>query len=407
MTEGALSNLKVLDLTHYIAGPHCTKLLASFGADVIKVERPEGGDPARRMGPFPDDVPDIEKSGLFLYLNTSKKGITLNLKSETGKKIFKDLVKDTDVLVENFKPMTMPSLGLDYETLEKINPRLVMTSISNFGQTGPYRDYKAQEINMVALGGLMYITGDPDREPLKEAGSAAQFTAGANAAAATLIAVYEQKRNKTGQYVDISIQESVFSLLDIRPIEWGRSRLITKRKGNYNQAGNWPGGVAAGSGVYPCKDGYIGMLIPGAAGMQLVAAVTGMDEFNDPDIGYFGAGKCVEEEKLNRLLVQAFRDREKDELYRSAQELRLFWGAVRNIEEVMKSAHYRERGFWVEIDHPRAGRLTYARTPFIMSETPTVMGRAPLLGEHNEEVYCDRLGYSKQDLAKLRGADII
>lgn len=406
MPEGALSGLKVLDVTHYIAGPYCTKLLAGMGAEVIKVEPPHRGDPARMMGPFPDDTPDPEKSGTFLFLNMSKKGVTLNLKTETGVKIFKELVKEADVLVENFEPRVMPSLGLDYETLEKINPRLAMVSISNYGQTGPYRDYKAQEINVVALGGLMYITGDPDREPLKEAGATAQYTAGANACAAALTAVYEQMVNGTGQQVDVSIMESVLSLLDIKTIAWSRSRLNVLRNGKYCFSQTWLGG-AGGNGVYPCKDGYIGVVFSRSEDIFLGAALSGLDGFNDPDIRHVGFGKCVEDEKLNRLILEAVKDREKEELYHSAQELRLFWGAVRNIDEVMNNTHYHERKFWTEIDHPETGPLTYPRLPFIMSETPVSTGRAPLLGEHNEEIYCQHLGYSRQDMTKLSEMGVI
>lgn len=405
MSGDAPPSLKVLDLTHYIAGPYCTKILAALGADVIKIERSDGGDPARRLGPFPGDIPDSEKSGIFLYLNTSKKGITLNLKTEAGKKIFKDLVKDADVVVENFEPRVMPSLGLDYETLKEVNPRLVMTSISNYGQTGPYRDYKAQELNVAALGALMYMTGDPDREPLKEPASTIQFTAGANACAATLAAVFGQKRYSEGQHVDISIMECVAAILQYT-LTWSRSGLNMKRNGPYTRANNWPGG-AADSGVYPCKDGYIGAIFSGSDEVHLGAALTGMEEFNDPDIGYMGFGKCIEDEKLNQLMDRAFRNREKEEVYRSAQELRLFWGSVRNIEEVINSAHYRARNFWLDIDHPKAGTATYPRLPFIMSETPTQLGRAPLLGEHNEEIYGERLGYSLKDLVKLEEAIVI
>jgi len=405
MTEYTLSNLKVIDLTHCIAGPYCTRLLSGLGADVIKIERPNEGDLARKFGPFPDDLPDPEKSGVFLYLNTSKKGVTLNLKTETGKKIFKELVKDTDVLVENFEPRVMPSLGLDYETLKKINPRLVMTSISNFGQTGPYRDYKAQEINVVALGALMYLTGDPDREPLKEAGQTAQFTAGANASAATLAAVYGQKRDALGQHVDISIMECVAAILQYT-LTWSRSGLIVRRNGPYSRANNWPGG-AADNGVYPCKDGYIGAVFSGSDEIHLGAALTGMEEFNDSDIGYMGFGKCVEDEKLNQLMEKAFLNREKEEVYHSAQGLRLFWGAVRNIEEVINSDHYQERNFWATTKHPTAGTITSPRLPFIMSDTATLLGRAPLLGEHNAEIYCEGLGYSQQDLVRLKAAKII
>lgn len=406
MPEGALSGLKVLDVTHHIAGPYCTRLLAALGAEVIKVEPPPDGDPARRMGPFPNDAIDPEKSGVFLSLNMSKKGVTLNLKTKTGVKIFRELVKESDVLVENFEPRVMPSLGLDYATLEKINPGLVMVSISNYGQTGPYRDYKAEEINVVALGGLMYMVGDPDREPLKETGATAQYTAGANACAAALTAVYEQMGSGSGQHVDISIMESVVSLLDMKTMAWSRSRLNVRRNGNCSFAQTWLGG-AGGNGIYPCKDGYIGVVFSRADDVNLGAILSEMDEFNDPDIRHIGFGKCVEDEKLNRLIRQAVKDRGKEELYHSAQELRLFWGSVRNIDEVMNNAHYQERKFWVEVDHPRTGPLVYSRLPFIMSQTPVSTGRAPLLGEHNEEVYCQRFGYSREDLAKLRELDVV
>ena len=146
MAEQALAGVKVLDLSHYIAGPYCTRILAGFGADVTKVEKPGEGDPARSMRPFLNDEPGLERSGLFLYLNSNKKSITLNLKSSTGVKIFKELVKDADIVVESFSPGVMERLGLNYEALEEINPRLVMTSVSNFGQTGPYRDYKSSHL---------------------------------------------------------------------------------------------------------------------------------------------------------------------------------------------------------------------------------------------------------------------
>ena len=184
MTERALEGVKVLDFTHHIAGPYCTKLLADFGADVVKIERP-GGDPARRMAPFHHDEADPEKSLVFAYLNTNKQSVTLNLKSEKGIQVLKSLVEESDVLVENFAPKVMPSLGLDFETLQRTNPSLVMTSISNFGQTGPYRDYKAADIVEYALGGLMYIFGAYDGGPLKHAFNQAQFKAGTDAAAAT------------------------------------------------------------------------------------------------------------------------------------------------------------------------------------------------------------------------------
>ena len=180
---GALSGIKVIDLTQYIAGPYCTKVLAAYGADVIKIERPPSGDPARNLAPFMDNIPGIERSGLFLYLNTGKKSITLNLKTEEGRKIFLQLVKDADIVVENFAPDTMESLGLSYETLRSLNPKIMMTSISNFGSTGPYKNYKLTDIVMYAMGLTMYGTGLIDREPQKLALTMIQHQAGMIAAA--------------------------------------------------------------------------------------------------------------------------------------------------------------------------------------------------------------------------------
>ena len=177
MAPSALHGVKVLDLTHHIAGPYCTKLLSDFGAQVIKIER-RGGDPAREMPPFYHDEKHPEKSLLFLYLNTAKRSVTLNLKSDRGIHILRELAKDADILVENFSPRVMPSLELDFPILQALNPALVMVSISNFGQTGPYRDYKATDMVEYALGGLMYIFGSYDREPLKHALHQAQFKAG-------------------------------------------------------------------------------------------------------------------------------------------------------------------------------------------------------------------------------------
>ena len=212
-----LADIRVVDLTHGIAGPYCTKLLADFGADVIKIERPDTGDFSRAAGPFVQDTPDLEKSGLFLYLNTNKRSIVLDLKTSQGVEAVKELVRTADVLVENFRPGVMAELGLDYEVLSNLNPNLVMTSISNFGQTGPYRDYLASELTLFAMGGRMHATGLPDRYPLKLGGNHVQYQAGNVAAMATLFAWYADRyRGMGGQQVDISIFETQVGSINMR-----------------------------------------------------------------------------------------------------------------------------------------------------------------------------------------------
>ena len=201
MPEQALSDVKVLDLTWHTAGSYCTKLLADYGADVTKVEKPGEGDPVRRIGPFLNDKPHPEKSGAFLHLNTNKRGITLNLKSEWGKRVIKELVKDVDVLVESFSPGVMERLGLGYETLEKINPKLIMTSISNFGQWGPYRDFKLSELVLSSMGWSQNSCGLPDRYPLKEGWTTKQYQGGLMAALATIMAFLTQRAEGIGQHI--------------------------------------------------------------------------------------------------------------------------------------------------------------------------------------------------------------
>ncbi|MFQ6030083.1 MAG: CaiB/BaiF CoA transferase family protein, partial [Dehalococcoidia bacterium] len=204
---GLLAGVKVIDLTHYFSGPYCTKLLATLGAEVIKIERPRQGDPARQIPPFANARLKEESGAWFLYLNTSKKSITLDLKSAKGKEILLELVRSADILVENFSPGVMDRLGLSYEALKKQRPSLVVTSISNFGQTGAYRDWKAEEINLYATGGLMNITGEPEQEPLKEGAPLAQLGAGQNAFVATMTALMYAEDTGEGQHIDLSIGE--------------------------------------------------------------------------------------------------------------------------------------------------------------------------------------------------------
>ena len=197
MTEQALSGMKVLDLSNYITGPVCTKRLADYGADVIKIEHPTTGDGARKVGPFFHDEPHLEKSGLFLYLNTNKRGITLDIETQQGKALFRELVEQADVVVENSTPGTMDDLGLSYEDLIKVNPRLVMTSITPFGQVGPYRKYEITELMAFGMGGPMYHRGARDREPLKYGATPSLYHAGAVAAMVTAVAYYGMNHHET------------------------------------------------------------------------------------------------------------------------------------------------------------------------------------------------------------------
>ena len=399
MSDRALEGLKVVDLTHHIAGPYCTKLLACCGADVVKIERPDGGDPARTMEPFLKDEIDPEKSGFFLYLNTGKKSVTLNLKTESGVKILKDLVKGADVLVENFRPRVMPSLGLSYETLEKINPKLVMTSLSSFGQTGPYRDYKATTLTVMAAGGQVAITGDEER-PYKIGGFQAEYMAGLQAFQATLIALLWRGKDGPGQHIDLSIMDVISGNLEGATTEYPYVGIIRKRQANRFVYGH-------PRGIYPTKDGYVNVL-PGLGGMSMLALLLEKPEL-EQDKDFMGRYWRQEhwQEFDERYIHPYFKEHEKRDIYERAQELRMPFALISTLDELPTDKQLQHRKYFVDIEHPVAGKLTYPGAPFKMSETPWQAERAPLLGEHNEQVLCRRLGYSKEDLVKLRERNII
>ncbi len=400
MPEQALSDVKVLDLTWHIAGPYCTKLLADYGAEVIKVEKAGEGDPTRRMGPFFKDDPHREKSGFFLHLNTNKRGITLNLKSATGKKIIKELVSNVDILVESFSPRVMPSLGLDYRALKQINPKLVMVSISNFGQSGPYRDFKASEIVEFAMGGEMYSTGIADREPLKLGGNVTQYQAGTVAAVATMGALYAAELQGTGQHVDISIMETQAGGGDRRAfylLGYACAGAITTR---------WPPPresvrmVILPQGVYPCKDGFINTLSLPQWWPRYLEAMEMPELKDDPRFqNIFSIEAGLE---FDAIWYSWLADHTREELFEKFRKANIASAPVSSPEDVVNNRHLKARGFFAEIDHPKTGKVAYPGAPFKMTET-TWQARcpAPLLGEHNKEVYCDLLRYADGELVKL------
>jgi len=400
MAEQALEGYRVLDLSHYIAGPYCTKLLAGLGAEVTKIEKPGEGDPARRMGPFFKDDPHPEKSLHFLHLNTGKKGITLNLESERGKKIFRELVTAADIVVENFRPGAMANLGLDYETLERLNPKLIMTAISNFGQSGPYRDYKAADINLVAMSGAMYANGEPAREPLTYAGWAAQYWGGMDAFTATISALYYREMSGEGQYIDISLSECMGTLLEQTDIRYQFSQVPHLRAGN-----RWMG--IALWGVRPCQDGWACVISgPTQRSWLALCELLGEPKLTDPKYSS-GMGRAEYVEEIEALAAPRLMELTKDYIFHQGNALGAITSPSPTAEDIVNSEQLEAREFFVEIDHPVVGKFTYPGAPLKMKETPFQFGSAPLLGEHNEEVYCKCLGYSKEDLVRLRGMGVV
>ncbi|MBE0479825.1 MAG: CoA transferase [Dehalococcoidia bacterium] len=406
MFDQALSGIRVLDLTWHIAGPYCTKLLADYGADVVKIERPGGGDPARKMGPFLNDEPHPEKSGLFLHLNTNKKGVTLNLKPQTGKKIFQELVKDSDIVVENFSPRVMPGLGLDYQALKEINPDLVMVSISNFGQTGPYRDFKAAEIVEYAMGGEMYSTGIAGREPLKLGGNVVQYQAGNIAAIAAMGAFLGKEFNGDGQHVDVSIMETQAGTADRRIIYllgYSCAGVITTRWPPPREAVRM---VILPQGVYPCRNGFVNTLSLPQWWPRYLEAMHMPELKDDPRFqNIFSVEAGLE---FDAIWYDWLADHDKEELFEIFLNAKIASAPVNSPGDLIQSPHLKAREYFTDIEHPAAGKITYPGAPFKLTGSPaTNRYPAPLLGQHNEEIYCEGLGYSRDDLVKLRESGII
>jgi crotonobetainyl-CoA:carnitine CoA-transferase CaiB-like acyl-CoA transferase len=402
-----LDDVRIIDLTHYTAGPFATRVLSDYGADVIKIERPGTGDPARMLPPFYRDQPGLERSGLFLFLNTNKRSVTLDLKSERGKEIVKDLVRNAHILIENFSPGTMEALGLGYDDLKKVNPNLVYTSLSNYGQTGPYRDYIGMEINLYGMGGNMIGAGDVDHEPVKTAGRMVNYHAGYVAALATAMALHDVEVNDVpGDYLDVSIFETATHSID------GRLGRLMGYQHTGHLAGRPSRASAVGGGVHPCADGYF-LITGGARFLPAIIHMIGMDELlQQPE--WATAGARAHPDRIDEFLTHLIPwtlERTKAEIRVEAEKAGVLGGPLNSIEDLMNDEQFVHRQFFQEIDHPETGPIKYPGYHFKLhrdgGEPMPKRRRAPLLGEHTEQVLCGDLGLTPKDLAALKRDKII
>ncbi|MGL5436506.1 MAG: CaiB/BaiF CoA transferase family protein [Lachnospiraceae bacterium] len=402
MAKGPLSGIKVIDYCSEVAGPYCAKVMADLGAEVIKVEK-TGGDPARKRGPFYGNRPDPEAAIGFLYDNTNKLGVTLNIEMASGREIFKKLAADADVLIEDGAPGSLASLGLGYEDLKIINSSLVMASITAFGQDGPYRDFKAYNLNMYHASGGGYVlpanSPNAEREPLQGGGMVGQRDVGSCALVSILGALYYRMTGGTGQYIDISKQEAEMAL--------ERMNIV-----RYYELGNSPTRVKINrlrDTLMKCKDGgYVKVVLHPDKQWNGVVSALGEPEWTKMEI--FSNHKEREEnfEELTDYLNQESAKYGTDELFDLIQAKGTACAPICTAEQVFHSPQSDARKFYVDIDHPRTGTKKYPGIPFKMTKSvPGDYHGAPLLGEHNEQIYCERLGYSKADLVKFTEAGII
>lgn len=375
--DAPLSGVRVLDIGQHIAGPYCARLLGDQGADVIKVEPPERGDSARSLPPFVGDDMHPEKSLHFLYLNYNKRSVTVDFTTPRGRDILLSLVEQSDILVENFEPGFLSSLGLGFEALKDVNPRLVVTSISSFGQTGPRRDWQGNDLIHYAASGVMYISGAVGREPLKHGTTQSDFAGGLAGVIPTLAALYMREFTGEGQHLDVSIAEVLTSTL-VTTIPYYTYMGETPRRRDREGA--------MMSNPAPARDGWV---IPHANRRREWAEFCGV--IKEPrllDAKYSSPkGRIVYAEEIDRLIGEALKKLDRFELFHDGNRKRLQWGVVQTPGDLAHCEQLAARGFFHEVDHPVAGRLRYPGLAFSTSEGNfNLRRRAPLLGEHNDEI---------------------
>tara|TARA_B100001013_G_scaffold171420_1_gene102819 strand:- start:2920 stop:4152 length:1233 start_codon:yes stop_codon:yes gene_type:complete len=400
----ALENIRVIEWGSSVSAPFCGRLLGDLGADVIKIEPPEFGDNSRLSGPYPDQTPDPEQSGLFLFANLNKRGITIDLNQAKGFKLFNQLLATADVFIENQPYEQIKETGIDYQFLNNEYPHLVVTSITPYGRTGPYSQYKGNNLTVSALGGLSYGTGFPGREPLQTPLHQASYFAGVGAAFATIVALLGKDFTGLGQHVDIAESQVMGTLLTGYHLPTYIYRGIPGfRSGNRMRLGLFP------NCVLPCKDGYICIDAPQLEQYQRFLTLLNNPEWTqEPRYRDRRAMSDQYPEEAENLIAPWFMDHTKDEILQLCLENRIPCVPVLTFDEVLTNQQLNSREFFQEIDHGENKSFRYPGFPYRLSASPPKLVRsAPSLGQHTHEVLCDELGVTDSEYSALFKAGVI
>ena len=399
--ERALEGIRILDLTQFEAGTTCTQFLGWLGADVIKIE-PPGGEQSRRNRP---EVPGLDAM-FFLVFNANKRSITIDLKHAEGRDLFLRMVEHADVVVENFAPGLMERLGLSYERLHAANPRIIVARIKGFGLSGPHHEYKSFDMIAQAMGGVMSVTGFPDREPVRCGAAIGDTGTGVHAAAAILAAYVQRQRTGQGQLVEVSMQEVVANFLRGRYVDHYRDKAPSMRRAN-EITGGVPGGA------YPCAPGgpndYVYIYVqPMNTEMwrQLVASIGREDLVDDPR---FRDAKTRWEHRdaLNEIVTTWTRARTKHDVLAILGKAGVPSGAIQTTAEVLDDPHLNARGAIDTIDHPTRGRFRLPSCPVRLSASPAHTTAPPLAGQHTGDILADVLGFSGDEVVSLRQRGVL
>ncbi len=402
MADRALEGVRVVDISQGIAGPYATKLLADSGALVTKVE-PPGGDYARRLGPFPADLPDPENAGLFLHLNTGKRGVTLDVSVTSGQVVLKKLLANADVFVAGERASALREWGLSYDDLKGEFPDLIVAQVSPFGATGPYADYDGNSLTAMAMSTIMYNTGEPGREPLTTGGEPGEYLAGIQLWAGILAALEQRAVSGGGEHVDVSMAESAAAADEYNTAMYGFQGAVRRRYYSRHIFG-YP------NDIMECADGYV-VVIPGAGGFPSPLTADTLCPmallFEDPDLNshplFLQSGERMLRWREFEELVRPYMSSHSAlEIVTMAQALRMPFAYVPNAADLLADEHLAERKFFVRVDgHTLPG------APFKMSATPFQFDPAPKLGAANEQVFVDEAGYEKSDLTILSDRGVI
>jgi crotonobetainyl-CoA:carnitine CoA-transferase CaiB-like acyl-CoA transferase len=393
--SGALSGTQVLDLSEGVAGPFAARLLGDLGADVIKIEPPRRGDKARYFEPLAEDAPESERSLLFQCLNWNKRGITLDIGHPSARPLFQKLVSQSNIVIESFRPGQLAEWGLDYDQLTAWRPDLVLTSITSFGQTGPYAGYEGDDLIIQAMSGIMAFSGRQDLEPLKHGLQQSYFCAGLNGAYTSLAGLTLANRFGYGDHFDISIMEVVSSeLVGVMPSYAFRGTIQLRPPEVKNAFQGDP---------LNTREGYLTMQRSSSAAFETFADFLEREEFRDPDMQNRSGSP-----ETRALIEEVLQEHTAREWFDKGTSLRLVVGMVQRAKDLLECPQLEARDFFWDVEHPATGTFRFPAQIDRLSKTPLALRRrSPLLGEHTSEVICDELGFSHDHLRALRLAGIV
>ncbi len=395
----ALAGVRVIDMTHNQAGPACTQILGFLGADVIKLENPKGGDIARVVQRDQDS-----DSLFFLVLNANKRSLTLNLKTDEGKELFKKVIAESDVLVENFSPGALDRMGLGYDTLKEINPRLIYSTVKGFGTYGPYSDFKSFEPIAQAMGGAMSVTGFPENPPTYVWPAIGDSGTGMHLAIGILAALQQRHTTGKGQHVEVSMQDSVVNIMRVALRD--HQRFNTPKPRNGNQLGdNVPGST------YACSPGGSNDYVYIFAQQQMWAAFSGAigrsDLTDDPKFSTHAA-RWENREELNAIIEEWTKQHTKHDVMKILGDAGVPSGACQDTGEVLDDPHLKAREMIVDIDYPlRDGLYKTVGCPIKLSDSPAIVETPPQLGEHTGDLLQELCDVSAEDVARLREKGVV